>query len=132
MSGNEQSDEKVLRYIKPDTSMLKTNDNLSKCIFEHERLSEMVHDLEDYLKGHNAEVKVVDASSYGSESLLFEIELSTGTRVKSITKYKQELSVLFSANDIDFLIPVPGKTHLGIVVTFSVNKKSLLVGDIIR
>ena len=94
-------------YIYPVIEFLKHNDNNTAT------LSDDGDNLVQFLKLMKVSAKVayVEASSVSS---LYAIELAPGVRVSKVTSLKHELSVELKAIDIQFLIPIPGTSYLGI------------------
>jgi S-DNA-T family DNA segregation ATPase FtsK/SpoIIIE len=112
------------QYTYPDIGLLDHNE------FQAEDKSDSSQKLEEFLKimGVSAKVVSVDETSI---STTYALQLAPGVRINKVTKLTQEISVALQASDIQFQIPIPGTSYLGIQAIKS-DAAQVLLGDFIQ
>lgn len=112
------------KYIYPDIEFLKHNDNIGAS------QSYNAESLDSFFKTMKVKAKVayVEASV---ASALYAVELAPGVRVNKVTSLQHELSVALQAIDIQFLIPIPGTSYLGIRAV-KPDAPPVLLGDYLK
>ena len=86
--------------------------------------------IEQFFKSFNIFVKCKDIL-LGVNSVTYVIQLSPGTKLSTIKRYKQDLMMNFNAIDVEFEISINGTEYLGVVL-IKERKKILKLGDIIN
>ncbi|HVS09568.1 MAG TPA: DNA translocase FtsK, partial [Planctomycetota bacterium] len=71
--------------------------------------------LEQALASFRVEATVVDAQ-VGPTVILFELEVSQGTRLNKVTQLSQEIAAALRAASVRIIAPIPGKATIGIEV----------------
>jgi S-DNA-T family DNA segregation ATPase FtsK/SpoIIIE len=66
---------------------------------------------------------------FGENTSFYEIEPGSRTRIRQITRLKNEIKLFLQADEVDFEIPVPGTNHIGIIV-FQHERKPILLRNI--
>ena len=112
------------QYTYPDISLLDYNE------IKDEDKNDLSKKLEELLKimGVSATVVSVDDTSISST---YALQLAPGVRINKVTKLAQEISVALQASDIQFQIPIPGTSYLGIQAITS-DVAQVLLGDFIQ
>ena len=80
------------------------------------------HKLEQALASFRVEASVVDAQ-IGPTVILFELEVSQGTRMNKVTQLSQEIAAALRAQSVRIIAPIPGKATIGIEVPNSTRRK---------
>ncbi len=111
-------------YIYPDIDFLKHDDN-SNTIQNDDGAS-----LVSFLKLMKVSAKVAYVES-SPVSSLYALELAPGVRVSKVTSLQHELSVELQAIDIQFIIPIPGTSYLGIRA-IKPDAPEVLLGNFLR
>lgn len=108
---NEESDFKVL-YRFPPIALLKRFDikNIDK-----ETIIQNAKKIQNTLSNYGAIVDVTDIL-VGTRSVRYEIVPQVGVRVKAITSRINELKLALCSCDINIVVPIPGKSAIGIDV----------------
>ena len=71
--------------------------------------------IEQFFKSFNIFVKCKDIL-LGVNSVTYVIQLSPGTKLSTIKRYKQDLMMNFNAIDVEFEISINGTEYLGVVL----------------
>lgn len=93
-------------YIYPDIDFLKHNEKEANQVNDGSNLV-------TFLAKMKASVKIAYTEATNI-STLYALELAPGVRVSKITALQHEISVVLQASDIQFDIPIPGTSYLGI------------------
>jgi S-DNA-T family DNA segregation ATPase FtsK/SpoIIIE len=78
--------------------------------------------LEQALASFRVEASVVDAQ-IGPTVILFELEVSQGTRMNKVTQLSQEIAAALRAQSVRIIAPIPGKATIGIEVPNAMRRK---------
>jgi S-DNA-T family DNA segregation ATPase FtsK/SpoIIIE len=78
-------------------------------------IEEGARKLEQALASFRVEATVVDAQ-VGPTVILFELEVSQGTRLNKVTQLSQEIAAALRAQSVRIIAPIPGKATIGIEV----------------
>jgi S-DNA-T family DNA segregation ATPase FtsK/SpoIIIE len=78
--------------------------------------------LEAALASFRVEAVVVDAQ-VGPTVILYELEVSQGTRMNKVTQLSQEIAAALRAQSVRIIAPIPGKSTIGIEVPNSARRK---------
>ena len=111
-------------YNFPDYNLLEkesTKDNTENAYEKQE--------IEQFFRSFNIYVKCKDIL-LGVNSVTYVIQLSPGTKLSTIKRYKQDLMMKFNAIDVEFEISINGTEYLGVVL-IKERKKILRLGDVI-
>jgi DNA segregation ATPase FtsK/SpoIIIE-like protein len=83
--------------------------------FDNEAIEAAARKLEHALASFRVEAAVVSAQ-VGPTVILFELEVSQGTRMNKVTQLSQEIAAALRAQSVRIIAPIPGKATIGIEV----------------
>lgn len=112
------------QYTYPDIGLLEHNE------FQVEGKIDQRQRLEDFLKIMGVSAAVVSVNET-SISTTYALQLAPSVRINKVTKLAQEISVALQASGIQFEIPIPGTSYLGIQAIKS-DVAQVLLGDFIQ
>ncbi|CAB4814172.1 unannotated protein [freshwater metagenome] len=100
----------------------------SKQAIDQAEVDQRGRDLEEALRAHGVDVRLVD-KTVGPTVTRFELELGSGVKVARVTSLQKDIAYAMAATDVRILAPIPGKSAIGIEVP---NKTRQLVslGDL--
>jgi S-DNA-T family DNA segregation ATPase FtsK/SpoIIIE len=78
-------------------------------------IDEQARKLEQALASFRVEAQVVGAQ-VGPTVILFELDVSQGTRMNKVTQLSQEIAAALRAQSVRIIAPIPGKATIGIEV----------------
>ncbi len=83
--------------------------------FDKADIENQAKKLEQALASFRVEAAVVGAQ-VGPTVILFELEVSSGTRMNKVTQLSQEIAAALRAQSVRIIAPIPGKATIGIEV----------------
>lgn len=83
--------------------------------FDKADIESQAKKLEQALASFRVEAAVVGAQ-VGPTVILFELEVSSGTRMNKVTQLSQEIAAALRAQSVRIIAPIPGKATIGIEV----------------
>ena len=99
-------------YMLPPLSLLNIPKK-SKNSTDEEAIEKNIEILERVLKDFNINGKVVEVH-IGPAVAQYELEIASGTRVKSILGIDREIALALAKKDVKIQAPIPGKSTVGI------------------
>ncbi len=111
----EEVKEKVVTnksYVLPPISLLNVPKK-SKNSTDEEAIEKNIEILERVLRDFNISGKVVEVH-IGPAVAQYELEIASGTRVKSILGIDREIALALAKKDVKIQAPIPGKSTVGI------------------
>jgi S-DNA-T family DNA segregation ATPase FtsK/SpoIIIE len=85
--------------------------------------------LEHALSSFRVEAQVVGAQ-VGPTVILFELEVSQGTRMNKVTQLSQEIAAALRAQSVRIIAPIPGKATIGIEVP-NVKRRIVRIAELV-
>jgi len=85
--------------------------------------------LEQALASFRVEAAVVGAQ-VGPTVILFELEVSQGTRMNKVTQLSQEIAAALRAQSVRIIAPIPGKATIGIEVP-NVHRRKVRISELV-
>lgn len=85
--------------------------------------------LEQALASFRVEASVVGAQ-VGPTVILFELEVSSGTRMNKVTQLSQEIAAALRAQSVRIIAPIPGKATIGIEVP-NVHRRKVRISELV-
>ena len=104
--------EEVKEYIKPQINMLSKS---KKEAIDQSIIDEKINIINDTLKSFKIKAKVCN-TDIGAQVSVFEVELLGNTKIEKIVDIQDELKVSLGTKNLILLIPVPGKSTIGIEI----------------
>ncbi|HUR27365.1 MAG TPA: DNA translocase FtsK 4TM domain-containing protein, partial [Planctomycetota bacterium] len=89
---------------------------------DDEALRVQARKLEAALSSFRVEAQVIGAQ-VGPTVILFELEVSQGTRMNKVTQLSQEIAAALRAQSVRIIAPIPGKATIGIEVPNGTRRK---------
>ncbi len=100
------------KYILPTINILD-KPNIRED--DSEEINKKKEKLQNTLQAFNIPAEVINII-IGPNITQYEIKLQSGTKVSKLLGIKNELKLALSKNDIDFIVPLPGKGTIGLEV----------------
>jgi S-DNA-T family DNA segregation ATPase FtsK/SpoIIIE len=100
-------------WILPPIDLLEPPEHNSA--LDNATIEEQAKKLEAALASFRVEAHVVGAQ-VGPTVILFELEVSQGTRMNKVTQLSQEIAAALRAQSVRIIAPIPGKATIGIEV----------------
>jgi S-DNA-T family DNA segregation ATPase FtsK/SpoIIIE len=97
----------------PPVELLEPPERRSE--LDNAAIDEQARKLEQALASFRVEATVVGAQ-VGPTVILFELEVSQGTRMNKVTQLSQEIAAALRAQSVRIIAPIPGKATIGIEV----------------
>ena len=85
--------------------------------------------LEQALASFRVEASVVGAQ-VGPTVILFELEVSSGTRMNKVTQLSQEIAAALRAQSVRIIAPIPGKATIGIEVP-NLHRRKVRISELV-
>jgi S-DNA-T family DNA segregation ATPase FtsK/SpoIIIE len=100
-------------WLLPPIDLLEPPERNSS--LDNAAIEEQARKLEAALASFRVEAHVVGAQ-VGPTVILFELEVSQGTRMNKVTQLSQEIAAALRAQSVRIIAPIPGKATIGIEV----------------
>ncbi|HTF89577.1 MAG TPA: DNA translocase FtsK, partial [Planctomycetota bacterium] len=104
----------------PPLDLLEAPDHSSG--LDEASLDKQARMLEAALLSFRVEAQVIGAQ-VGPTVILFELEVSQGTRMNKVTQLSQEIAAALRAQSVRIIAPIPGKATIGIEVPNGTRRK---------
>ncbi|MEO6711659.1 MAG: DNA translocase FtsK 4TM domain-containing protein, partial [Planctomycetota bacterium] len=107
-------------WLLPPLDLLEAPDHSSG--LDEGSLDKQARMLEAALLSFRVEAQVIGAQ-VGPTVILFELEVSQGTRMNKVTQLSQEIAAALRAQSVRIIAPIPGKATIGIEVPNGTRRK---------